>query len=355
MNFRLVQLYVERHWTWKTVAVGLLVSCATVAVFNPYYLWENIRYTFTRPNLGQAEAASQAASAPTLAVSDLPVIGIRNSDLGKIQIGLGRSTGEDSDQDGLSNTLESAIGTSGSSRDTDGDGYDDRAEIINGYDPLSTGALALDARLAKKLAGKYLIQVEAHGELWYVDVADHKRYLLPVEAGQVKATVGGGAPAAPKAVSNQSKPESDKTYQPDTLYLPSLNITVPVKYVNEATEKAFQAALAGGVVQYPGTAMPGSYGNMYIFGHSSDYKWAKGSYKTVFATLPRIKLGAEVTVTDRLGTPYTYVVKEAKVVKATDTSYLSQYGFKEKLLTLQTSYPIGTALKRYVVIAEFKQ
>ena len=42
----------------------------------------------------------------------------------------------DSDQDGLSNKEETAIGTNPNKPDTDGDGYTDRNELLSGYNPL---------------------------------------------------------------------------------------------------------------------------------------------------------------------------------------------------------------------------
>ena len=140
--------------------------------------------------------------------------------------------------------------------------------------------------------------------------------------------------------------------EPNRLWISSLGITAPIVYVTDATEKTFQAALAGGVVHYPQTAEPGEFGNCYIFGHSSDYVWSHGAFKTVFALLTKIQPGAEILITNKQGQLFTYKVTEAKVVGPNDTQYLSQYGYGKKLLTLQTSYPIGTALKRYIVLAE---
>ncbi len=137
-----------------------------------------------------------------------------------------------------------------------------------------------------------------------------------------------------------------------SLSIPSLDIVAPLVYVSEKNEKSFQLGLQQGVVQYPGTALPGQLGNMYVFGHSSDYSWAKGSYRTVFAKLPDIKIGSEIKITDGAGRLYTYQVNKTVVVLPTDTQYLSQYNYQKKLLTIQTSYPVGTALKRFLVIAE---
>jgi LPXTG-site transpeptidase (sortase) family protein len=146
--------------------------------------------------------------------------------------------------------------------------------------------------------------------------------------------------------------DQTQTGPPNELQIPSLGITAPIKFVNEATEPVFQEALAFGVVQYPGTASVGTVGNSYIFGHSSDFPLSKGEYKTVFALLPNMELGAEVLVTDQSGQQFTYKAFEKFVAASDDVHLLEQETGGRKILTLQTSYPIGTALKRYIVKAE---
>ena len=142
--------------------------------------------------------------------------------------------------------------------------------------------------------------------------------------------------------------------EPDTLVITTLGIKVPVVYVSEEGEKFFQEALAGGVVHYPGSALPGEVGNAYIFGHSSDYVWSKGKYKTVFASLPEIQMGDEIYVSDASGKGFIYKVRASFVAKADEVSLLSQETNGGKILTLQTSWPLGTALKRWIVRAEIE-
>jgi hypothetical protein len=48
----------------------------------------------------------------------------------------------DQDQDGLSDAFEALYGTDPKNKDSDGDGFDDRTELKNGYDPLGPGKLA---------------------------------------------------------------------------------------------------------------------------------------------------------------------------------------------------------------------
>jgi LPXTG-site transpeptidase (sortase) family protein len=164
----------------------------------------------------------------------------------------------------------------------------------------------------------------------------------------------------PTAPGNEAQAAITKSQAPTvwvagSLSIPSLNIAAPLIYVSQRTEKTFQLGLQQGVVQYPGTALPGQLGNMYVFGHSSDYRWAKGSYKTVFAKLPNIKLGSEIKVTDGAGKLYTYQVIDTAIALPNETQYLSQGNYQKKLLTVQTSYPVGTALKRFLAIAELKE
>ncbi len=151
-----------------------------------------------------------------------------------------------------------------------------------------------------------------------------------------------------------TKQASQNAGAKDQLSIPALNITAPIVYINEANEKTYQAALKNGVVHFPGTAGPGEVGNDYIFGHSSDYIWSSGHYKTVFAVLPSIRIGDEIVITASDGSTFSYSVINSRVVAANDVSVLSQDTKGKKLLTLQTSYPVGTALKRWVVVGELQ-
>lgn len=146
--------------------------------------------------------------------------------------------------------------------------------------------------------------------------------------------------------------ENPIKYEPNQLVIESLDIVAPIQFVTEASETAYQAALVNGVVLFPGTAEVGQAGNTYIFGHSSDFAFSKGNFKTVFALLPQIEIGAPIIVSDKEGTKYTYKVYDKFVAEKTRTDLLSQETNGKAILTLQTSYPIGTALKRYIVKAK---
>lgn len=155
--------------------------------------------------------------------------------------------------------------------------------------------------------------------------------------------------------SEQQGSNYNNKLQPNYLSIPSLGIEAPIVEPAQSNEQAFQDALKKGVVHYPGTAEVGQPGNSYIFGHSSDFAFKGGDYKTVFALLPRIEKGAEIQVSDQEGNMFTYTVTEQFVANSTDLHLLDQNTNGEKILTVQTSYPVGTALKRYIVKAKLKE
>jgi hypothetical protein len=106
-------------------------------------------------------------------------LGITNENLASIPIGLEpRFEMLDSDQDTLPDKLEEAVGTNSLNQDSDGDGYLDGDEIINGYNPSGTERMVFDDQLREQLSGRILLQVESRGEAWYVYPEDNKRYYL---------------------------------------------------------------------------------------------------------------------------------------------------------------------------------
>lgn len=105
-------------------------------------------------------------------------IGITDADLNKIPVAEANFTGIDSDKDGLSDALEDSFGTDKNKIDTDGDGYSDKDEILNDYNPNSDGAMNIDYKKADSLKGKIVIQTERNGEAWYVNPDNSKRYFM---------------------------------------------------------------------------------------------------------------------------------------------------------------------------------
>ena len=105
-------------------------------------------------------------------------VGISNQNLKKIPIGLLGFEMIDTDEDGLSDYLENSLGMNQLLKDSDSDGFDDYSEVKNAYNPLGTGVMPIDYNFSQRYLGYIFLQVEAHGEAWYVNPKDAKRYYL---------------------------------------------------------------------------------------------------------------------------------------------------------------------------------
>lgn len=133
--------------------------------------------------------------------------------------------------------------------------------------------------------------------------------------------------------------------------IPKINVDVPVVYnLADNQEKTIQNALEGGVVHYPGTAVPGQNGNIVVVGHSSNNLLNKGKYKFAFVLLSRLQEGDTITMQYN-GKRYVYKVYEKVVVRPSEISVLGPTD-KTSSLTLITCDPPGTSVSRLVVRAE---
>ncbi len=163
-----------------------------------------------------------------------------------------------------------------------------------------------------------------------------------------------------EVVQNTDIPKLDLEIIPPGMrvILPDARVNVPVVGVSEnslisrnwdALERELQDALRNGVVHYPGTPLPNESGNVVLTGHSSYYPWDPGRFKDVFADLHSSEVGDEIVIFYNQQ-KYTYQVTEIKKVLPTEVNVLGDSG--DDRLTLITCTPIGTNLKRLIVIAK---
>ncbi|MDO8461192.1 MAG: sortase, partial [bacterium] len=125
-------------------------------------------------------------------------------------------------------------------------------------------------------------------------------------------------------------------------------LSVPSLGVYDATVSTVDYDLAKHLVNYPGTQIPPRNGNSVIFGHSTlPQLFNPKDYKTIFATLYKIKVGNEIFVKSS-GVLYKYRVYSIIVVDPLDTSIFAQ-SYDNSYLTLVTCTPPGTTWKRLIV------
>ncbi len=130
------------------------------------------------------------------------------------------------------------------------------------------------------------------------------------------------------------------------LFIPKLALVAPISW--NIVENEIDKPLEKGLAHYAGTALPGQIGNVFVFGHSSNYWWNKGLYKEIFANLDQVQVGDKIYISYQ-NKVYTYVINNKKVIYPNDISVLAQT--PTKTLTLMTCVPVGTSLKRLVVTA----
>lgn len=129
------------------------------------------------------------------------------------------------------------------------------------------------------------------------------------------------------------------------------NLSIPRLKIDKAVVQIGGEDLSESLIHYPGTAFPGQYGNVVIFGHSVLPQFFNPKhYQTIFSTLPTLKPDDEILV-DFDGIEYLYRVTQLQEVGPNDVSVLEQH-YEAEYLSLVTCVPPGTYLKRLIVRAK---
>ncbi len=113
----------------------------------------------------------------------------------------------------------------------------------------------------------------------------------------------------------------------------------------------FMEELRKWVVRYPGTARPGEEGNVFIFGHSSNYPWVKSQYNDIFALLDTLENGDDVVIFYNQK-KFVYRITDRAIVKPGDMKALESRDPQKKELALMTCWPIGTTLERIILFGQ---
>lgn len=233
----------------------------------------------------------------------------------------------DIDKDGLSNIDEFKMRTNPVLADSDSDGYSDGLEVLNAYNPWGQGSMT---EVQRKLASELDTAVVNNRISYNSAPAPHQQNLGTVSGTQTIS---------------YNQQTSGK------LSIPRLNMQVPIIWSQDPAN--FDKDLESGVIHYPGTAMPGELGTVYISGHSSDYIWKRAKFGQVFARINHLQPGDDIFVElyglDGKTYNYRYQVVGQKTYAPDDqTQFIDNSGYK---LNLSTCWPIGTTKERLVVSA----
>lgn len=130
-------------------------------------------------------------------------------------------------------------------------------------------------------------------------------------------------------------------------------ITIPRLKLNQEMVFVDSNDLSLGLVQLPGSALPGEKGNLFISGHSavSRFLGDLGGQKAPFAKLTDLKPGDEIIV-EVLSNKFVYRVSQIKAVDPSDLSVVPPPDELGRYITLMTCVPPGLNFKRLIVLGK---
>jgi len=156
-------------------------------------------------------------------------------------------------------------------------------------------------------------------------------------------------PGRPSQLPGQSDaPKSNYTDRSNSVLISKLGVDAPLIFPAGTSQKELNAALNEGIIVYPGSALPGQNGEVFLSGHSSTFIWNKTSYGQVFALLDKLEAGDVVSIAYN-NLQYDYRVTGKEVLTPSQTILTKT---EQPTITLMTCWPIGTSLKRLVVRGE---
>jgi len=139
-----------------------------------------------------------------------------------------------------------------------------------------------------------------------------------------------------------------------SLALKEYTLSIPKLNIKDARVVVAGDDLAKSLVHYLPQSLPGEYGNVVIFGHSTlPQLYNPKDYKTIFTYLPSLEKGdkIQIYIDDII---YEYEVYDMVVVNPDEISVLEPR-MDASYLTLITCVPPGTFWKRLVVRAKLTQ
>ncbi len=181
-------------------------------------------------------------------------------------------------------------------------------------------------------------------QLWFIGQQYNNQDLIsPTQSsGQVLGVSVRDNNNFPAFVSNSTRSENPG-YSQFLITIPRLKIDQKIVFVDSNE-------LSLGLVQLPGSAMPGEKGNLFISGHSAFSKFIPGQ-NAVFAKLTDLKKDDEIIV-EAAGNRFTYKVAGFKVVDPGDLSVIESPDEQGRYISLMTCVPPGLNLKRLVVLGK---
>lgn len=128
------------------------------------------------------------------------------------------------------------------------------------------------------------------------------------------------------------------------------SISIPKLRIDNLSVEVDSNDLSSGLVQLPGSGLPGEKGNVFISGHSA-LNPLFGLKKAAFARLQDLKKGDRI-ILEAEGTQFIYEVEALKVVDPKDLSVINPPDKMGRYVSLMTCVPPGLNFKRLIVLGK---
>lgn len=146
-------------------------------------------------------------------------------------------------------------------------------------------------------------------------------------------------------------PSATQTSEKKSFDIKEYSLSIPKLNIKDAQVIINGEDLAKSLVHYLPKSLPGEYGNVVIFGHSTlPQLYNPKDYKSIFTYLPSLEKNDKVLVKVR-GIVYEYEIYDMFVINPDQVSVLEPRN-EAAYITLVTCVPPGTYWKRLVVRAK---
>ena len=143
----------------------------------------------------------------------------------------------------------------------------------------------------------------------------------------------------------------DTNLIPQKIEIPKIGVSSTIQVPQSVDVATLDSALAKGAVYYPGSGTLQG-GNMFLFGHSTNWKVVNNQAYKTFNDLHKLVAGDEIEITSG---DKKYIYKVVNVYRASEDEVHIQFNKGERILTISTCDTFGRKQDRWVVEAEFKE
>jgi LPXTG-site transpeptidase (sortase) family protein len=143
--------------------------------------------------------------------------------------------------------------------------------------------------------------------------------------------------------------ELDTNLIPQKVEIPKIGISSTIYIPKSVDVATLDTTLAKGAVYYPGSGTLQG-GNMFLFGHSTNWGVVNNQAYKTFNDLEKLVRGDQIQIT---GGDSTYVYKVTSVRRASEDDVLVEFDKGSRMLTISTCDTFGRKQDRWVVEAEF--